>query len=523
MNKITFLIFSFSLLIFNFSIAQTTAPSIQWQKSLGGTNSDYGMTICQINNSGYYTAGATSSNNGDISGNHNTTGATNDFLVLKLDATGTIIWQKCFGGTNEDIATKIIGTNDGNLIIVGRSESTNGDVTVNNGSYDVWVVKIDTLGNILWQKSYGGMYDEYAYSIEQTSDNGYIIAGYCESNDGDVSNNYGMSDAWILKIDSIGTIQWEKSLGGSGYDGSSSVIQTIDGGYIVSAYSASTDGDVTGIHGASVDWWIVKLDSTGTLIWQKTYGGTGWDEAKSIKQQSDGSYIISGYNGSNDGDVTGHHGSIANYDYWIVKIDSIGNLLWQKSLGGTSMDYAWDINITSTGEYIVFGSVNSNDGDVIGNHGYADCWVLKLDTSGNVLWKKTMGGTSNDNGMKCIQTIDGGIILIGNTDSNNGDVSGNHGGTDNWIVKLNSTTGIEEILISNETYIYPNPSKSSFTIQVPTQTKFIEVSNSLGQLLEKRIINNERELNFEIKENGLYIIKVITDKETVIRKVVINK
>ncbi|MDR2458041.1 MAG: hypothetical protein LBD41_06140, partial [Clostridiales Family XIII bacterium] len=190
--------------------------------------------------------------------------------------------------------------------------------------------------NIEWQKSLGGSQYDSAFFIQQTSDGGFIIAGTGTSNDCDVTGNHGDDEYWIVKLDSLGTIQWQKSLNGSFGNYANSIQLTSDGGYIIAVYSNSNDGDVTGNHG-SYDYSIVKLNSLGTIQWQKSLGGSNHDSANSIQQTSDGGFIIAGQSESNDGDVTGNHGS---QDYWIVKLDSLGTIQWQKSLGGSEYDWA---------------------------------------------------------------------------------------------------------------------------------------------------------------------------------------
>ncbi|HVX28799.1 MAG TPA: hypothetical protein VHB70_20795, partial [Parafilimonas sp.] len=199
-----------------------------------------------------------------------------------------------------------------------------------------------------WQKTYGGNQQEYANSIEQTKDGGYIIAGNTYSkNNGDVTNNHGNSDYWIVKTDAFGNIQWQKSYGGSLNDVANSIQQTTDGGYIVAGYAASNNGDVIGNHG-SADYWVLKLDASGNIQWQKSLGGSDFERANIIQQTVDGGYIVAGFSYSNNGDVTGNHGSA---DYWIVKLDSTGNIEWQKSLGGSAYEepYLHSIQQTTDG------------------------------------------------------------------------------------------------------------------------------------------------------------------------------
>ena len=240
------------------------------------------------------------------------------------------------------------------------------------------MVKLNSIGTIEWQKSIGGSGFDRAKSIQQTSDGGYILAGTSDSNDGDVSLNNGYEDYLVVKINSIGTIEWQKSFGGSGRDYANSIQQTSDGGYIVAGSSVSNDGDVSGNNGLAMDYWVVKLTSLGAIDWQKALGGINNDYSYSIQQTSDGGYIVAGITYSIDGDVSGNNGGV---DYWMVKLTITGTMEWQKALGGTGLDYSYSIKQTSDGGYIVTGESISNDGDVSGNHGENDYWVVKLSDS----------------------------------------------------------------------------------------------------------------------------------------------
>ena len=417
-----------AILTVSFALAQ---PTIQWQKSLGGTSSDYAQSVQQTIDGGYIVAGLSNSNNGDVSGNQGNF----DSWVVKLNSIGAIEWQKSFGGSGNDKTNSIQQTIDGGYIVVGSTSSNDGDVSGNHGVVaDYWVVKLTNTGIIEWQKSLGGSgYDE-AYSIHQTNDGGYIVAGTSQSNDGDVIGNHGERDSWVVKLTSVGTIEWQKSLGGSGDDNAYDIQQTIDGGYIVAGNTYSNDGDVSVNHGET-DYWVVKLTNTGTIQWQKSLGGSGYDEAYSIQQTSDGGYIVAGTSLSNDGDVSGNHG---NLDYWLVKLINAGTIDWQKSLGGANRDLAKSIQQTIDGGYIVAGYSNSINGDVSGNNGSNDYWVVKLIIGGTIEWQKSLGGANSDMLNFIQQTIDGGYIVAGWSYSNNGDVSGNQDNGDYWVVKLKS-------------------------------------------------------------------------------------
>jgi uncharacterized repeat protein (TIGR01451 family) len=415
------------LLISSFGFGQEVV--IEWQKSLGGSLPDFANSIQQTTDGGYIVAGSSRSNDGDVTGN---IGA-QDFWVVKLDASGNISWQKSLGGSTNDILNSIQQTTDGGYIVAGQSNSNDEDVTgFNGGVWDYWVVKLDAVGNITWQTALGGSESDVAESIQQTTDGGYIVTGWSASNNGDVTGGNGSFDFWVVKLDISGNISWQKTFGGSGFDVANSIQQTTDGGYIVAGYSQSIDGDVTGNNGGQ-DFWVVKLDATGNITWQKALGGSGNEVAYSIQQTTDGGYIVAGHSSSNDGDVTGNNGG---NDNWVVKLDATGNITWQKSLGGTGIDEAESIQQTADGGYIVAGTSDSNDGDVTGNNGAQDFWVVNLDASGNIIWQKSLGGSGFDVANSIQQTTNGGYILAGYSQSNDGDVTGNNGVEDYWVIKL---------------------------------------------------------------------------------------
>jgi len=435
-NILTTLFFCFSFFL---AICQ---PTIQWQKSLGGTSFDGALSILQTNDGGYIVAGRSSSIDIDVSSNY----GSYDFWVVKLNNIGAIEWQKSLGGTNFDGATSIQQTNDGGYIVAGVSYSNDGQVSGNHGGCDFWVIKLTNIGIIEWQKSLAGSDYDQANSIKQTNDGGYIVAGTSFSYDGDVSGNHGLDDFWVVKLSSIGTIEWQKNLGGTDGEAAFSIHETNDGGYMVAGASNSNDGDVSGNHGNS-DLWVVKLNNTGTILWQKSLGGLGYESLGSIQQTNEGGYIVAGYSDSNDGDVSGNHGGL---DYWIVKLTNEGAIEWQKSLGGSGDDFAYSIKQSNDGGYIVAGQSLSNDGDVSDNHGSVDYWVVKLTSIGAIEWQKSLGGTGAEHTFSVQQTTDGGYIVAGRSDSNDGDVSGNHGSFDYWVVKLNTCQPNESSLTFNE-------------------------------------------------------------------------
>ncbi|HLG36176.1 MAG TPA: T9SS C-terminal target domain-containing protein, partial [Bacteroidia bacterium] len=274
---------------------------------------------------------------------------------------------------------------------------------------------------IEWQKCLGGSNDDFGSVVRQTADGGYIACGYTWSSDGDVSGlhqSLGVyCDAWLVKTDSAGNILWQKCRGGSYGDGFFDVRTTTDSGYIAAGFTWSNDFDVSGNHGvagAQSDFWITKLDSAGELIWQKCFGGSGDDEAKMVQQTPDGGYIVAGTTFSNDGDALGSHG---DFDALVFRLDSAGNILWHKCLGGTEEEKIQTVEQEADGGFIFSIFTKSNDGDVSGNHGFGDAWFVKTDSSGNMVWQRCIGGNYDDNAAAFSRTADGGFILTGHSGS----------------------------------------------------------------------------------------------------------
>lgn len=485
---------------------QAQVPSIQWQKSMGGSGFDSVQSTQTTSDGGYVMAGYSASVQGDVTGNH----GNNDYWIVKLNPAGTIQWQKSLGGSQNDEAQSIQTTSDGGYIVAGYSRSNQGDVTGNHQGNDYWIVKLDATATIQWQKSLGGSASDYAFAIQTTSDGGYVVAGWSDSTDGNVTGNHGGQDYWIVKLDATGVIQWQKSLGGTGSEIAYSIQQTLDGGYIVAGQSNSIDGDVTANHG-SFDYWIVKLDVTGTIQWQKSLGGTSYDKANSIMSTTDGGYIVAGASFSTNGDVTGNHGS---YDYWVVKLDNNGAIQWQKCLGGSDVDDSATIQTTADGGYVVTGRSFSNDGDVTGNHGASDSWTVKLDATGTIQWQKSMGGSGLDFANSIVTTTEGGYVIAAASTSINGDVTGNHGNLDAWAVKLAPEALSTPIFEKQALVIYPNPVCDVLQIHVPTnkiitRTKIINVSGKV--VLEQ--IENTTAINVEKLVQGIYILEAYSGEE----------
>ena len=274
------------------------------------------------------------------------------FLLNTAFAQPDTLWTKTFGGSRNDGGSSVQQTSDGGYIITGSTSSYGA------GSADVWLIKTDASGDTIWTKIFGGSDSNYGYSVQQTSDGGYIITGVTYSYDA------GRGDVWLIKTDAIGDTIWTKTFGGSDSDYGNSVQQTSDGGYIITGYTyyyGAGSGDVW----LSTDVWLIKTDASGDTIWTKTFGGSGTDKGNSVQQTSDGGYIITG---------STYSYSARDKDIWLIKTDAIGDTIWTKTFGGSERDFGNSVQQTSDGGYIITGST----GYTSSYGGNYDVWLVKV-------------------------------------------------------------------------------------------------------------------------------------------------
>lgn len=410
---------------------------IEWQKTFGGANDDIARAIIETSDKGYAIIGYTNSIDGDIT---DKTVAENDFWVLKLDPNGNIEWQKTYGGSGDDQGRAIIQTSDGGYAITGPSKSADGDGSNNEGQHDHWIVKLDAQGNIQWEKSHGFSGHDHSRSILQTNDGGYFIGGYLDVTasgglgNETVTTKHGVGEFWAQKLDATGNLEWRRYFGGTNNDRIFKVLQAHDGNFLLIGSSESDDFDVNNGNG-SYDVWVIKIDTKGSMLWEKSFGGSGIDNGHAAVKTNDGNYLIAGTAISTDGDISNSKG---NSDAWIIKINDSGKLLWEKSFGGSNFDAAWAIDSGKGifSSYIIAGNSKSSDGDITSNNGENDFWVLKIDTTGKLLFEKSLGGSGLDFAYGVIETFDQKIVVVGETESTDKDITSNKGGKDIWIAKI---------------------------------------------------------------------------------------
>lgn len=455
---------------------KSNAQNIQWQNTIGGNSNDETFSIVQTANHGFICGGRSQS---IISGDKTeSTQGGYDSWVVKLDSVGNIQWQNNFGGTFIDQLDGIAVTADGGYICcVSSSSNMSVDKSENSmGAQDYWIVKLDSAGAIEWENTIGGNATDQPWMIQQTPDGGYICGGESWSGiSGDKSEPVmGTIDYWVLKLDSSGNIVWQNTIGGAADDRLRAIALTTDGGYICGGYSNSNiSGDKTENSLGVSDYWIVKLNSSGNIEWQNTIGGNSFESCTSIAPTTDGGYICGGYSESGiSGDKT--ENTQGYEDYWVIKLDSAGNIQWQNTIGGSIVDELFSVVQAADGGYYCGGVSSSNaSGDKSENcMGSSDYWLIKLDSAGNIQWENTLGGNLNEQLYSVATTFDGGVICGGWSDSNiSGDKTENsQGSRDYWILKIgDSPVSAGSIQQVSSFGYYPNPFASEISVRIQGQ------------------------------------------------------
>jgi len=358
------------------------APPTEWTRAYGGANEEHAYSVVQTGDGGYALAGETLSYGG----------GSVDFWLVKTDSSGNMLWSRTYGGSGGQIAYSMIRTSDGGFALAGYTSETP------NFIYDFWLVKTDAAGNQLWSKTYGGLQNDVAYSVVQTSDGGYAVAGVTNAYSGS-----GAEDALLVKTDSSGNMMWSKTYGGANADGAYSIVQVANGGYAIAGFTLSY-----GVGG----FWLVKTDADGNILWSNTYGGPGAFACSSLVLTGDGGYALAGDT------------QYPTVGYLLVKADSSGNMLWSKTFA-TDAPYKCSLIQTTDGGYGLAAQIGFDD---------PDFWFVKTDATGGTMWDATYGGTAGDGATSIIQTSDGGYALAGHT------YSYGAGSADFWLVKVGATS-----------------------------------------------------------------------------------
>jgi len=347
-----------------------------WWKTYGTPYyDDIGLALEKTTDGGYIMTGYTAPHGGGHA----------DVYLIKTDSSGDTLWTRAYGGTLNDVGRSVALTAGGGYIVAGSTASFGA------GNFDVYLIKTNASGDTLWARTYGGGSRDEGYSVQQTTDGGYVVAGYTES--------FGatLGDIYLVKTDALGDTLWTKTYGGSGQTSAASVQQTTDGGYIITGLTGP-DGNF------HADVYLVKTNAQGDSTWTRTYGGLGNDCGNSVRQTSDGGYIIAGI----------YTFSSTNCDVYLIKTDSVGDTAWTRTYGGASNDVGNSVRQTTDGGYIVAGYTDSH------MSGDDDVYLIKTNSSGDTLWTSTFGGSGADQGNTVRQTADGGYVIAGYSSSYDG-------------------------------------------------------------------------------------------------------
>ncbi len=514
-----------------YALAQP-GPPVLWQNTIGGSGLDELYSVQQTADGGFILGGRSfSDTSGDKTANNwDATLMSSDYWIVKTDASGNVQWDKTIGGNRDDWLRTVVQTSDGGYLLGGTSDSdSTGNKTekwigTSGPNWDYWIVKTDSAGTIEWQNTIGGSDHDEFRALQQTADNGFILGGYSLSGiSGDKNENpVGNHDYWIVKTDSLGNIQWQNTIGGTSFDILYAVRQTADNGYIVGGKSKSNiSGDKTENSQGDDDYWVVKTDSVGDIEWENTIGGSSLDVLFSVEQTTDGGYMLGGLSHSNlSGDKL--ENNIGFADYWIVKTDSAGKIVWQNTIGGTGEDRLLDVRQAKDGGYVLGGYSSSNiSGDktenAIGSAIYTDYWVVKVDASGNIEWDNTIGGSNDDILHAIIPAADTGYVLAGYSYSDiSGDKTEDDMGGDYWLVRLapDSVTGTGPVppTPTGELWVYPNPMLHKAVIYFPNARKekfSFMLYDMTGRLIEeKKTIAGHVVLERGPKQPGLYLFRL---------------
>ena len=506
------------LLFLYFTSFSQDVPEFINDFNYGGSGTDTPSDIIRTSDGGFIMCGHSNSDSDDLEENY----GSRDGWVVKLNIDGQIEWQKNYGGSDSEFLRSIIETGSGNFVFVGYSQSDDFDLTSNYGSFDMWLVKINETGDILWQRTFGGSGADVGVSILETNDLGFIIAGVTTSSNGDLTSNNGEQDIWITRHNELGELIWQKTYGGSFDEFVFELIEMEDGNFAIAGGTRSSDGDVTSING-EIDAWILSIDPSGELIWERSIGGSLNENLTGIASTGDNGLIAVGYSQSSDDDIALNQGED---DFWVVRLNSVGDLLWESSFGGSSSEIAFEVLDALGDGFLISGYTFSTDGDLSSNFGGRDAWLIRIDDSGQLIWERSFGGSEDDSFVDIVQLEDGSLRVLGASNSDDGDVSGHYGSGDFWLVELG-----QDILsfndVSNAPFeIYPNPTNSMISIDFDKSRAYRNVflTDANGRLLENlNMVSAKSQIDMSRYPSGVYLITIIEDGIRTSRPFVLSK
>lgn len=498
------------MLLLTGSIAATAQPALQAQRTYGGGQIDQSHAVLQTTDGGYLLVGRSNSGGGNRT---NPLGGA-DVWVVKTNPNRSIQWQRSFGGSGTDIGYDVKATQDGGYIIAGSSNSVNGDVTNPLGGNDAFLLKIDASGNKQWWINVGGSLDDEARSVWQNNDGSFSFTGSSRSSSATLTNR-GVRDLLAARITAGGSLAWLRAYGGTQDDTGFGIVQLAQGDLMMTGVTRSNNFDVSNRRGGS-DAWVLRINSTnGNIVWSRVYGGTQDDRAHAIRVLPGGDLIVAGSSESNNRDVTVNRGL---EDFWAFRITQGGTLVWSTTYGGPQEEDVFGMAIAPDGGILLTGETRSATQQVPGNKGGDDILTIKINNAGVLQWAITNGGNLDESAAAIAVTSDGGFVVAGYAESrNNGDLTTNRGEKDYWLVKYSSSANRLDnsdspSMEANFTMTaFPNPVVDQLQIQSENEIQIVRVFNINGQLQTEQIVNNYNHwLDVSGFSKGMYIVEAIS-------------
>ena len=524
--------------------AQPPQPDIRWVKTVGNTQVDGVMALTSTGDGGFI-AGVYVSFTGGSTGDFSTTHGQNvEIGMIRYDAQRNVMWNKCYGGSDGDYISRIIQLKNGNFLMGGSTLSSDGDVSNKRWTNsDAWLLCIDSLGAPLWDSTYGSIGASGLGDLIQTLDGGYMLCIGSNQGTGDLDSVYGgnggYGDGHLLKLDSNGNKEWVRNIGGTDADASPYIVQHADSSYYVTMYTESSNIDCVpdgfSLNGfpdpsdpPSKDIYVAKLDKSGNIIWHYNYGGSTIDNLQpggGIFLANDTSLFVAGNSLSSNYMAVGNHGQ---NDILLLKIDTSGKLLWNKSIGGSLNDECYTIAPNGHGGCILVGRSRSDDFDVPQRFGNPtdnqdDGYVVNVDGSGNILWASSIGGSLDDLlRTACVLEDKQRIIVGGSTNSTDGNINqAVQGWNDGLLVELShwptSTTEIQKI--TSNISIFPNPAHQFINIQTNSESKtYVHILDITGRRLNQYSFYKETQIPLDNISSGIFFVEIYERKRQTYRR-----
>ena len=506
-------------------VMYSQSPTVVWSKYFGGTlgNTTEATSIQKTTDGGYIVGGRVSGTHPEASNYHDDGNSSYypDGFVVKVDSNFNLQWSKCYGTIYNESIRQIKQTSDGGYIFVGEAY-----VAFEGNAF--WIVKINATGDVIWEKKYGGNGTDNAENVEEKVGGGFLVSGTSTSSNGNVTANFGYTDYWVINMDSNGNLLSNANFGGAGNDDCHGLVVNSDGTYVIAGEAASYAGQVTCRTPAFCDssYWIAKLGSTDNIIWTQcvspySAGSNLFCTPYDMIKTSNNGYILVGRGIDNT-----NGNSYGASDVWIVKLDSNGTIEWRENYGGSNNEYGYAIKQTTDGGYIIVGDSYSSDGNVtvtLPAYSEDNGWIFKINSTGVLEWQKTIGSASfgYDYFNDVIQISPTEYIAVGKAGNSNGDCIDSNGRRF-WVTKITTTAlGITtNPLIGFEIEVYPNPTNDRLHYKTNEIVKTVSINDISGRKVLEVSSDNIMDTDISSLAKGVYIVTISNGYFSTSRKII---